>query len=106
MARSKVEVAEPTVNKMQMVDSALEACGMEAPPSQLGPWIKETYGVEIDRQMISSYASQIRKKKRGGESGALGLAGDIGVKDIDAVKRMIERLGASNLIHLIKVLSR
>lgn len=109
MAKAKSEVA-PTTNKMQMVETALDTLGDESSPSQIQPWILEQYGTEIDRQMISSYASQIRKKRRGdapaGKAGADADYSGLGSRDLAALQELIRKVGASELQNYIKVLSR
>lgn len=105
MAKSK---AETSINKTQAVTEALDTLGENASPADIQPWIQEKYGVEIDRQMISSYASQIRKKRRGGTSGRVSVAGggSVSVKDIHAIKDLIGKHGKEELISLVKVLSK
>lgn len=109
MAKGKPEEAAPSM--MKMVEAALDSLGLESGPSEIGPWVEKTYGKEIGKQMISSYASQIRKKKRGGKSGTLKLpaAGGnamVGVKDLAVLRDLIDRVGSSEVQTLVKVLSK
>ena len=109
MAKAK---SDSGLSKMKMVESALDTHGDDASPADIQPWIKETYGTEIDRQMISSYASQIRKKRRGGASGSIKISGSsagngsVSVKDIHAIKDLISKHGSAELVSLVKVLSK
>lgn len=109
MAKSKSEPAQ-TPNKMQMVESALDTLGEESAPSDIQPWIQSTYSVEIDRQMISSYASQIRKKRRessgGKELGEEAMNSGLASRDLATIQALIRKVGASELLNVIKVLSR
>jgi hypothetical protein len=113
MAKAKSEAAEAVApKKTQMVESALAALGDDATPSDMQPWIQSQYNTEIDKQMISSYASQIRKKRRGGKSGAVRVsgaandAGSVSVRDITVIKGLIDHYGANELAGLIKVLAK
>lgn len=109
MAKAKSEATEAAPPKTRMVEAALEALGDAAAPSDIQPWIKSQYGTDIDKQMISSYASQIRKKRRGGKSGAVrvgGGGGSVSVRDIGVIKDLIDQYGAAELAGLIKVLAK
>jgi hypothetical protein len=113
MAKSKSEAAEATApKKTQMVEAAIAALGDDASPSDIQPWIQSQYGTEIDKQMISSYASQIRKKRRGGggKSGAVRVGsnggGTVNLKDITLIKDLIDQYGVAELTSLIKVLAK
>jgi hypothetical protein len=109
MAKAKAEAADTGMKKTEMVEAALSALGDTAAPGDIQPWIQTKFNVEIDRQMISSYASTIRKKKRtaAGESGKVAVGGgSLGVKDVTLLKDLIDRLGAAELTGLIKVLAK
>lgn len=113
MAKAKAEAANGELpSKMKMVEAAMDTLGLDTAPGALQPWIQEKYHTEIDKQMISSYASQIRKKRRGGASGSVRLpaahaaAGTIGVRDVALLSDLIERVGPAELQSLIKVLSK
>lgn len=112
MAKSKAEAADAALpKKTHMVEAALDALGEDASPSDVQPWIKSQYGTEIDKQMISSYASQIRKKRRGGGGGRSGsvrvsLGGSVAVRDLGVIKGLIDQYGVGELTSLIKVLSK
>jgi hypothetical protein len=109
MAKSKSEPAQAP-SKMQMVETALDSLGMDSSPSDLQPWIQSTYDVEIDRQMISSYASQIRRKRRESDSNYGGtvdsLSTGLASRDIATLQELIRKVGVSELLSIIKVLSR
>ncbi len=106
--------AESLLPKTQMVSSAMDALGEDASPSAIQPWIESQYGLQIDKQMISSYASQIRKKRRGitvanDTSAVVRVAGSpdtVSMRDIGVIKGLIDQYGAQNLVSIIKVLSR
>ena len=109
MAKSKADTAQPTVSKMHMVETAIDTLGIESSPSDIQPWVASQYGTEIDKQMISSYASTIRKKRRGDVGGnglSLSADGGLGSRDLAMLQELIRKVGASELQNYIKVLSR
>ncbi|MFO0850588.1 MAG: hypothetical protein U0871_18830 [Gemmataceae bacterium] len=106
MAKGKTEAAE--VSKMDMVRQAIDVLGADAKPKQLQQHIKGEHGVEIGTTMISSYKSSIGRKQGGAIGGGRGIAGDatVGVRDLSALRDLIDRVGAPQLQALIKVLAR
>ena len=106
-----------TPSKMSAVRQALAACGAEAKPPALDKWIRDTYGLVIQHNMISSYKSQMKSKPKKGKGGRLGrppasesapakvAGGTISFKDLHEVKTLAGRLGISNLRKLVEVLS-
>lgn len=118
MARGK---SEGKVSKRKMVETAMEE-HPNAKPAQMREFIIERFGTEISAQMISSYRSNLRRGTTGpargasasssasADSGAKGLAGlapnaTIGLRDLQAVRELIGRLGAPQLQSIIKLLS-
>lgn len=97
MARGKP--AADGVNKMDLVRQALEALP-EGSPKQLQQHIKQTHGVELKTLMISSYKSQLRKK------GVAGADATVAVRDLTAIRQLIDKVGATQLQALIKVLAK
>jgi hypothetical protein len=110
MARPKG--SEGGVNKTRLVEEAIQALG-DAPPRELRQYIMDKHGVDISPTMLSSYKSNILKKHGGGggggggrKSAAGGGGGTVGVRDLAALRDLIDRVGAPELQTLIKVLSR
>jgi hypothetical protein len=110
MARPKG--GEGGVNKTRLVEEAIHALG-DAPPRELRQYIMDKHGVDISPTMLSSYKSNILKKQGGGGGGvgggrksAAGGGGTVGVRDLAALRDLIDRVGAPELQTLIKVLSR
>lgn len=97
MARGKPSA--DGVNKMDLVRRALEALP-DGSPKQLQAHIKQANGVELKTLMISSYKSQLRKK------GEAGSDATVAVRDLTALKDMIDKFGAPQLRQLIKVLAK
>lgn len=109
MARPKG--SDGGVNKTRLVEEAIQALG-DAPPRELRQYIADKHGVDISPTMLSSYKSNILKKQGGGATGggagrksATG-GGTVGVRDLTALRDLIDRVGAPELQTLIKVLSR
>jgi hypothetical protein len=111
MARMKgaADEGDKTPSKMGLVRQALQELGDDAKPKAIFDHVKGKHGVEIPPTMISSYKSTILGK--GGErSGSFrtGRGGDANVTltDLENVQRLIDRVGAPQLHHLIKVLAK
>ena len=94
MARAKGDVS-----KADMIRDAMRQMP-DAPPKDMQRYIADKYKTTISTTMISSYKSGFnRKSGRGG-------AGAIGVKDLTVLREMIDRVGASQLKSVIKVLAK
>jgi|YNPBryunderm2012_1023409.scaffolds.fasta_scaffold30403_1 hypothetical protein len=109
-ADNKLETAEKLPSKMKMVKEALESIGHHATPAQIQPWILERYQTEIDKQMISSYASQARRKMFGvvkpPMSGEESRGGGLGARELAVLQSMLRKVGPTELQNYIKLLSR
>ena len=105
MAKSKADPAGG-VSKVKMVTGAIDELG-DVNPKELQAYISQKYGVEIGTTMISSYKSNILRK-RGGSGGGRGGSGggNVGVRDIALIRELIDRVGANQLQTLVKVLSK
>jgi hypothetical protein len=113
MARPKG--SDGGVNKTRLVEEAIQALG-DAPPRELRQYIMDKHGVDISPTMLSSYKSNILKKQGGGGGGGGGAGAGgrkgatgnatVGVRDLAALRDLIDRVGAPELQTLIKVLSR
>ncbi len=97
MARGKVSA--DGVNKMDLVRKAIEALP-DGSPKQLQAHIKQHNGVELKTLMVSSYKSQLRRKEGAGSDAT------VGVRDLTALRHLIDRVGAPQLQALIKVLAK
>ena len=106
MARAKAD-AGGGVSKVKMVTQALQDV-RDGSPKDLQAYIKEKFGTDIPTTMISSYKSSIGRKHGGPVGGVRGLTGDatVGVRDLSALRDLIDRVGAPQLQALIKVLAR
>jgi hypothetical protein len=105
MARAKAD-AGGGPSKMKMVEQAMQELG-NASPKDLQAYVQQKFNTEIPTTMISSYKSNITKRtggRIGGKAGA--AAGSVGVRDVQVLRELIDRLGASQLQTLIKVLSK
>ena len=117
MARGK---SEGKVSKRKMVENAMAELPT-AKPAEMREFIIQKHGVDISAQMISSYRSNLRRGSAGAARGAASpaaattergntLAGlpanaMIGLRDLQAVRDLISRLGAPQLQSIIKLLS-
>jgi len=102
--RPQADQAGPS--KMGMVREALGTLGNDAKPKQIDEYVRAKYGVEIPPTMISSYKSTITGGTgRGGAGGGGAAGGTVSLGDIEIVRGLVERMGANELLNLVRVLS-
>jgi hypothetical protein len=112
------------LTKREAVRRALADLGPDATPTQMQGHIREKFGIEITTNHISTEKGNLRKKKgvskRPGAKPAAQVAAArtvgpeklaaappaIGMEDIEAVKGLLERVGATSLKKLIDVMAR
>jgi hypothetical protein len=111
MARKKVRV-----NKMELIREALSTLGKGAMPLDIQKSVKDKHGIELSTSLISNYKSYLQskgKKKKGGRkpgpkpaaAAANGSRGTgISMADIEAVKALVDSMGATKVQQLAKVL--
>jgi hypothetical protein len=96
--------AKGDVSKADMIRDAMRQLP-DAPPKEMQRYIADKYKMTISTTMISSYKSSFnRKSGRGGRGGS--SEGAIGVKDLTTLRELIDRVGASQLKSVIKVLTK
>ena len=96
--------AKGDVSKADMIRDAMRQMP-DAAPKDMQRYIADKYKVTISTTMISSYKSNFNRKSGGGGRGG-SAEGSIGVKDLTALRDLIDRVGASQLQSVIKVLSK
>ena len=101
-------------SKMDAVRNALDVLGgREAKPGAIVDFAKTNFGLTISDGMASNYKSTILKKARkkaragraAGAKAAVARDGGISMADIQAVKELAGRLGATKLKQLAEVLA-
>jgi hypothetical protein len=118
----KPEAAEKSISKAEAVRQALSA-GMETPEDGVG-FIKSNYGIEISKQIWSSYRAQQKardgKKAEGSSKGKPGrkpavakldqvakssqpAVGGSVIGDLAAVKALVEKLGVAEVVEIAKL---
>jgi hypothetical protein len=55
------------ITKMEAVRRALKEMGRDAIPTQMQPYIKQHFGIEMSTGHISTYKGDILRKKKGGK---------------------------------------
>lgn len=106
MARPKGSGGEK-VNKMALVRAAIPELGGDPSPQELHDHILATHGVDIPNNVLSNYKSVIKSKGAGGGTGRRGRragGGGIQVADLEAVRGLVDRLGADQVKQLVDVL--
>lgn len=113
---------EGSMTKKEAVERGLKTLGSSATPTQLQKHIREQYKIEMDLKHISTAKAKIMKaaspskpavaKSTGTTSHhpqpmahGKGIQG-IHLKDIETVKELVERVGATSLKKLIDVMAR
>jgi hypothetical protein len=114
------------MTKVEAVRQALAELGPDAKPTQIQGHVKDKFGIEMSRDHVSVTKRQILKKAAGkkktpAQASAARQAGPavppqataakraspgIGLDDIEAVKGLLERVGANALHKLIDVMAR
>lgn len=108
----------PYESKAQAVRDAMAAKGNKAKPGVLSAYLKETFGLEMTNDLISSYRSMIRKREREGvkkpsrksasEAPRPAPAVDNKNMSIDEVRILIglvKRLGKARVTDMIELLT-
>ncbi len=106
MAKGKADNTEKGTSRMGMVRAVLQELGMDAKPQELQARIKEKFGVELPKQVISNYKFQIKSKSGAGTGGRTqheASAGGLRVEDFEAVRGLVSRLGADQVKRLVDV---
>jgi hypothetical protein len=106
------------VNKLQAVKEALTTLGKAAMPMDIEKFVKDKHGIDMLRSLISNYKHHLLgksggKKRRGRKPGRKPAAeaanvskGGISIQDIEAVKAVVEKLGADKVRELARVLGK
>ncbi len=92
-----------------MVRAALSELGPRAKPQAIHDFIKETFGRDVTKGIISNYKSTMKKKGlipgRRGPGRPPRAAGDtVRLDDLEAVRGLVARIGAEQVVRLVKVL--
>ena len=109
MARAKKAEAHTSgKNQREMVEEAMDAQGGNPGPKDIVSYLQEHYGVDMKYTMAASYKSNINKKRgiSGGRGGAAVPAGSVDMRDVAAVKGLLDRLGVAQLTSIIRLLGR
>jgi hypothetical protein len=100
-------------SKMEGVQRALAELGNEAKPLKIQDWLKTTFKIKMPISTISNYKSTILSgagkkgppaKRKGGQPKV--RAGGITIHDIEAVKALVDRMGAEKVQQLAQVLAK
>jgi hypothetical protein len=102
VARTKTEGGEKKPSQMGMVRAALQEMGGDPKPLDMQAHIKGKFGVELPANIISNYKSQIKRKNGGGGPGR-GRRGGLQVEDIEAIRKLVKRLGTEQVKRIADV---
>src|SRR5438034_1204023 len=96
-----------------MVKTALDEKGWEAGPAELAPVIKEKFNADLPNNVISNYKSNLKKELAGGGKTAGAKRGrppgrkpGAAFADLEAVRGLVNRLGADQVKELLEVVTR
>ena len=115
MARPKAdgEAAAGGETQADMVRAALAELGPRAKPQAIQDFIKEKFSREVTKGIISNYKSTMKKKglipgRRGPgrppKAAAAASGGSVRIDDLEAVRGLVTRIGAEQVVRLVKVL--
>lgn len=103
MAKSKAEPAGKKVTQKEMVEAAIQEKGWDARPRELQEVIKSRFDYEMAVNYISNYKSQLKKEGGIGGGRKRGRKGDPQFSDLEAVRKLVDRLGADQVKKLVEV---
>jgi hypothetical protein len=104
MAKAK-EDGEKKVSQKKMVQAALDHCGPDAKPGEMGSYIMETFKTDLAPNIISNYKSQIKREGSlpGASAGRTRKSGSLQIEDFETVRNLVERLGATQVKKIVDV---
>jgi hypothetical protein len=95
------------LTKREAVRRAIADLGRDAMPLQLQGHIRSKYGIEMSADHISvEKRKTLLKEAASAKPAPQGNGEAIGLADIEAVKNLLERVGADSLKKLINVMAR
>jgi hypothetical protein len=120
MADTKSGAVGEKITKMEAVRRALAKMGRKAKPSEIQPYVKATFGIEMSTDHISTYKGNILNKKRAKKPAApaapaapdskprapRAAGGSILLEDVLTAKALLDRIGAERLHVLIDGLAK
>lgn len=110
-----------STNKMDAMRQALDELGKNAMPKAIQSLVKQKHGIDMSTTLISNYKHHLlggkRKGKRGRKPGPKPAAGaavgagrtgpsKITLEDIQAVKKLVDQMGAEKVQQLALVLAK
>jgi hypothetical protein len=114
MARGVSRNRGSSITKMDAVRGALDALGSDASPKEIQQHIRRHYGVRMDLPMISNYKSSLKRtgkstllRRSANRAGAAdSTGGGFSVNEIQAVKQVVDQIGADKVQQLARVLGK
>jgi hypothetical protein len=108
------KTAKGGMTKREAVRRALADLGPDATPTQMQGHIREKFGIDMTPNHISTEKGNLRKHQGAAKPPPQASAARtvelakpaIGLADIEAVKDLMERMGADSLKKLIDVMAR
>jgi hypothetical protein len=98
---------------MAAMRQALEALGDESAVLDIQAWVEKQFGINIPKNMVSSYKSTILRRKPGFNGyhrprliGTTHLTGGVSIADVQLINDLIARIGAQRIHELVDVLGR
>ena len=105
----------PAISKMDAVRSALKKLGRKAKPQDIQSFIKSEFNVDMEPTLISNYKSHLLRKARkrrlkmhrqAAAAAPPPATGGFSLGDIQAVRQVIEQIGADKVQELVAVLGK
>lgn len=118
----KTNPAKGEVNKMQLVKEVLDTSGKNTMPLDIQKAVKNKHGIDMSTSLISNYKHHLLGKAGKGKAkgvqkpgrkpatlasraGNNGVGG-ISLQDIEAVKKLVDQIGAEKVRQLAQVLAK
>jgi hypothetical protein len=110
-----VAIQTPEVTKMDAVRGALKKLGRKASPQDIRVFIRSEFNVAMEPTLISNYKSHLirkarrRRLKTRGQAAAVTPApatGGFSLDDIQAVRQVVQQIGADKVQELVAVLAK
>jgi hypothetical protein len=103
MAKSKAESTGKKMTQKEMVEAAIQEKGWDAGPRELHDAIKSIFDYDLAVNYVSNYKSQLKKENGIGGGRKRGRKSGPQFSDLEAVRKLVDRLGADQVKKLVEV---
>ena len=104
------------LSKMECVRRVIKKMGIDVKPLEIQDRLKKKYQLDMSTSVISTYKNNVKKelkskgghpkKQKGRSTSPAGAISEITLQDIQAVKTLVDRIGAQKLRELAGVFAK